>query len=70
MEKTPNKMTGGTVGAMAQQIGAIDQTTGMPVNQMQQSPINPMALGGFDPQSLTGVPQPAQSFNNIMSQNK
>ena len=48
----------------------IDPITGMPVNQMQQSPINPMALGGFDPQSLTGVPQPAQSFNNIMSQNK
>ena len=38
-------------------------------NQMTQSPINPSVLGGFDPQQLTGVPDPTQSFDNTMPQN-
>ena len=70
--ETPNKMIGGIAGAMAQQTGAIDQAMGMPVNQMQQSPINPMALGGLQMSipNMFGQPNPAQSFNNIMPQNK
>jgi hypothetical protein len=73
--ETPNKMIGGIAGAMAQQAGVLGGATnlGAPVqpNQMQQSPINPQLLtGGFNPQLLTGVPQPTQSFNNIMPQNK
>ena len=38
-------------------------------NQMTQSTINPNILGGFDPQQLTGVPNPTQSFDNTMPQN-
>jgi len=56
---TPNK-----------QMGAIDPMTGMPVqpNQMQQSSINPMALGGLQSQipNIVGQPNPTQSFNNTM----
>ena len=65
-------MIGGIAGAMAQQTGVIDQITGMPANQMQQSPINPMALGGLQSQmpNMFGQPNPTQSFNNIMPQNK
>jgi len=70
--ETPNKMIGGIAGAMAQQTGAIDQAMGMPVNQMQQSPINPMALGGLQMSipNMFGQPNPTQSFNNIMPKNK
>ena len=59
--ETPNKMMQG-----------IDPMTGMPVNQMQQSPINPMALGGLQNQipNMFGQPNPTQSFNNIMPKNK
>ncbi len=60
--KTPNKMIGGIAGAMAQQGGAIDQS-----NQVQQTPINPQLLTkGFNPQVLTGTPQPGVSYNNLM----
>jgi hypothetical protein len=61
--KTPNKMIGGMAGAMAQQGGAIDQS-----NQMQQSPVNPVALGSMQPQmpSVFGQPQPGVSYNNLM----
>ena len=38
-------------------------------NQMTQNTINPNILGGFDPQQLTGVPNPTQSFDNTMPQN-
>ena len=72
MKETPNKMISGMVGAMAQQSGAIDPVTGMPVNQMQQSPVNPTALGGLQSQipNIVGQPNPTQSFNNTMPQNK
>ena len=61
--KTPNKMIGGMAGAMAQQGGAIDQS-----NQMQQSPVNPVALGSMQPQmpNMFGQPQPGVSYNNLM----
>ncbi len=61
--ETPNKM-----------MQAIDPITGMSVqpNQMPQSLINPTALGGMQSQipNMFGQPQPTQSFNNIMPQNK
>jgi hypothetical protein len=61
--KTPNKMIGGMAGAMAQQGGAIDQS-----NQMQQSPVNPVALGGMQSKmpNMFGQPQPRVSYNNLM----
>ena len=69
--KTPNKMIGGIVGAIPQQPGVI---AGAPIqpNQMPQSLINPTALGSMQPQmpNMFGQPQPTQSFNNIMPQNK
>ena len=37
-------------------------------NQITPSAINPSILGGFDPQKLTGVPNPTQSFDNTMPQ--
>tara|TARA_R100000951_G_scaffold14683_1_gene11539 strand:- start:3256 stop:3621 length:366 start_codon:yes stop_codon:yes gene_type:complete len=48
------------------------QITGMPANQVPQSPINPVALGSMQQQmpNVFGQPQPTQSFNNIMPQNK
>ena len=61
--ETPNKM-----------MQATDPITGMPVqpNQMPQSLINPTVLGGMQSQmpNMFGQPQPTQSFNNIMPQNK
>jgi len=74
--ETPNKMIGGIAGAMAPQAGVLGGATnlGAPVqpNQMPQSLINPIALGGMQPQipNMFGQPQPTQSFNNIMPQNK
>ncbi len=40
----------------------------MQPNQMIQSPINPVALGGMQPQmpSVFGQPQPGVSYNNLM----
>ena len=37
-------------------------------NQVTQTTINPNVLGGFDPQQLTGIPNPTRSFNNTMPQ--
>jgi len=56
--ETPNKMIGGIAGAMAQQTGAIDQTTGMAVQpgQIQPNPmINPKALGGAQENLIPGM---------------
>ena len=60
---SPNKMIGGIAGAMAQQPGAIDAA-----NQMQQSPVNPVALGGMQSKmpNMFGQPQPRVSYNNLM----
>jgi len=77
---SPNKMIGGVVGALgglanlgatSQQTGALSGMTQQP-GQMQQSPINPVAMGGMQSQmpNMFGMPQPMQSFNNIMPQNK
>ena len=75
MEKT-HTMPDGTVmpGAShspTEMMQGIDPITGMPVNQMQQSPINPMALGGLQNQipNIVGQPNPTQSFNNTMPEN-
>tara|TARA_B110000114_G_scaffold177299_1_gene208922 strand:- start:460 stop:681 length:222 start_codon:yes stop_codon:yes gene_type:complete len=68
--ETPNKMIGGIAGAMAQQTGAIDQTTGMPtqLNQMAQNPYpNQNALGGLQAQLPNIVGQTALGqYDKIM----
>jgi hypothetical protein len=56
--ETPNKMIGGIAGAMAQQTGAIDQTTGMAVQpgQIQPNPmVNSRALGGAQENLIPGM---------------
>ena len=69
--ETPNKMIGGIAGAMTGALGgatSLEPQQPVQQNQMIQSPINPSILGGFNPQKLTGVPNPTQSFNNTMPQ--
>ena len=56
----------GNYKAAKQQLeGSPTQMNGMTQpNQTQQSPINPQLLTrGFNPQLLTGVPQPGVSYN-------
>ena len=70
---SPNKQVGIVDPALATQpqpAQQIPQAVQQPVqqNQITPSPINPNVLGGFDPQKLTGVPNPTQSFNNTMPQ--
>ena len=59
-------------GDVESKITALEQgATAQPLvkqNQITPSPINPSILGGFDPQKLTGVPNPTQSFDNTMPQ--
>jgi hypothetical protein len=59
-------------GDVESRITALEQgATAQPLakqNQITPSPINPSVLGGFDPQKLTGVPNPTQSFDNTMPQ--
>jgi len=68
MKKTPNKMIGGMVGAMAQQPGAIDPATGMTVaqpqlGQMAQNPYpNQNALGQAQAAKIPGL-FPGSAFN-------
>ena len=57
---SPNKQIGIVDPALATQQQVAQQ------NQITPSPINPNVLGGFDPQKLTGVPNPTQSFDNTM----
>ena len=68
--ETPNKMIGGIAGAMAQQTGAIDQTTGMStqLNQMAPNPYpNQNALGGLQAQLPNIVGQTALGqYDKIM----
>ena len=68
--ETPNKMIGGIAGAMAQQTGAIDQTTEMPtqLNQMAPNPYpNQNALGGLQAQLPNIVGQTALGqYDKIM----
>ena len=68
--ETPNKMIGGIAGAMAQQTGAIDQTTGMltQLNQMAPNPYpNQNALGGLQAQLPNIVGQTALGqYDKIM----
>ena len=59
---SPNKQIGIVDPALATQQQVAQQ------NQITPSPINPNVLGGFDPQKLTGVPNPTQSFDNTMPQ--
>ena len=59
---SPNKQIGIVDPALATQQQPVQQ------NQIIPSPINPNVLGGFDPQKLTGVPNPTQSFDNTMPQ--
>ena len=71
---SPNKQVGIVDPALAtqQQVAQqIPQAVQQPVqqNQITPSPINPNLLGGFDPQQLTGVPNPTKSFDNTMPQN-
>ena len=70
---SPNKQVGTVDPALATQpqpSQQIPQAVQQPVqqNQVTPSPINPNVLGGFDPQKLTGVPNPTQSFDNTMPQ--
>ena len=52
------------------QMGPEDATNLEPQqNQVTQTTINPNVLGGFDPQQLTGIPNPTRSFDNTMPQN-
>jgi len=60
--ETPNKMIGGIAGAMAQQTGAIDQTTGLP---MQQPVFPPTAQQAG--QAMFGTQQPG-SYDRVMPQ--
>ncbi len=55
--------------AKKQLAGSPTQMNGMmQPNQMQQTPINPQLLTkGFNPQVLTGTPQPGVSYNNLMA---
>ena len=54
--------------AKKQLAGSPTQMNGiMQPNQIQQTPINPQLLTkGFNPQVLTGTPQPGVSYNNLM----
>jgi hypothetical protein len=54
--------------AKKQLAGSPTQMNGMmQPNQTQQTPINPQLLTkGFNPQVLTGTPQPGVSYNNLM----
>ena len=68
---SPNKQVGIVDPALATQpqpAQQIPQAVQQPVQQIIPSPINPNVLGGFDPQKLTGVPNPTQSFDNTMPQ--
>ena len=68
---SPNKQVGIVDPALATQpqpAQQISQAVKQPVQQIIPSPINPNVLGGFDPQKLTGVPNPTQSFDNTMPQ--
>ena len=68
---SPNKQVGTVDPALATQqqpAQQIPQAVQQPVQQITPSPINPNVLGGFDPQKLTGVPNPTQSFDNTMPQ--
>jgi hypothetical protein len=72
-EITPLNQVGIVDPALAtqQQVAQqIPQAVQQPVQQNQITPslINPNVLGGFDPQKLTGVPNPTQSFDNTMPQ--
>lgn len=64
---SPNKQVGIVDPALATQPQPAQQIP-QAVQQITPSPINPNVLGGFDPQKLTGVPNPTQSFDNTMPQ--
>ena len=70
---TPNKMIGGIAGAMAQQTGAIDQTTGMStqLNQLTPNPYpNQNALGPAQASTIPGMmgQNIPGTINNVMPQ--
>ena len=68
---SPNKQVGivdPVLATQPQPAQQIPQAVQQPVQQIIPSPINPNVLGGFDPQKLTGVPNPTQSFDNTMPQ--
>ena len=72
-EGSPTKMIGGIAGAMAQQTGAIDQTTGMStqLNQLTPNPYpNQNALGPAQASTIPGMmgQNIPGTINNVMPQ--
>ena len=72
-EESPTKMIGGVAGAMAQQTGAIDQTTGMStqLNQLTPNPYpNQNALGPAQASTIPGMmgQNIPGTVNNVMPQ--